>query len=58
MVRYVGFVDRIGDKPLANYWLRDSVDGAMVGGFREGPDELILQFTENMLFVGTCTEGI
>ena len=52
---YIDNIEKIGDKTLATYMFDD---GPHVGGYRSGPNELTLQFTEGLLFVGTCTEGI
>lgn len=55
---YKGFVSKIGQEPLANYMIFDREGGAMVGGYRGAANELVFEFSEDMLFVGTCTDGI
>jgi hypothetical protein len=51
-------VRRSGYKPLTTYMFAHNRGGKIVGGYRGGPKELTLQFTDILLFVGTCTEGI
>ena len=55
---YVPYVERLRDIPLANYMFADHRGGPLIGGYRGGSNELTLQFTDGLLFVGTCTEGI
>jgi hypothetical protein len=54
---YVSDVKKIGDKPLVTYMFPRDPGGKIAGGYRAAPKELTLRFTDDLLFVGACTEG-
>ena len=58
LMAYASSVHRIGSEPLVSYMFMDRRGGRMMGGCRRAPNQLKFQFTDALLFIGTCIEGI
>jgi hypothetical protein len=55
LAHYIPFVEKIGEGSLALYDFRESKSGDSKGGYRAANGEITLKFSDNLVFVGTCT---
>lgn len=56
VVMYAGYVQRVGQEPMTMYQFRLDENGTIIGMYRRSFSELKLQFSDKLIFQGTCKQ--